>query len=85
MDKADAPKVFDLKKHIATGDRFTSGGIRSILITETGIRPDQLDMADVFAAIAALNHQPGDLQIFGDSYVYDPLPIPPVNTAGLNS
>ena len=85
MSIIDAPKVFDLRRHLSVGDRFTSGGIRDLLITETGILPDQLEMADVFAAIASLNQQPGDVQIFGDCYVYDPLPIPSVNTAGLNS
>ena len=84
MNKADALKDFDLRRHLSTGERFTSGGIRDLLSTETGILPDQLEMADVFAAIAALNQQPGDIQISGDSYVYDPLPIPPANTTRLN-
>ena len=84
MNKADALKDFDLRRHLSVGDRFTSRDIRNLLITETGIHPDQLDMADVFAAIASLNQQPGDIQISGDSYVYDPLPIPPANTTRLN-
>lgn len=85
MNKVDVLKAFDLRQHLSTGERFTSGGIRDLLITETGILPDQLEMADVFAAIAALNYQPGDVQILGARYVYNPLPILPANTAGLNS
>lgn len=84
MNKVDALKDFDLRRHLSTGDRFTSGGIRDLLITETGILPDQLEMADVFAAIAALNQQPGDVQILGARYIYNPLPIPPANTTRLN-
>jgi hypothetical protein len=84
MNKADALKAFDLRQHLSTGEKFTSGGIRDLLITETGILPDQLEMADVFSAIAALNQQPGDVQILGAHYVYDPLPIPPANTTRLN-
>lgn len=81
MNRGDV-KIFDLKIHFPDGGRFTSGEIKALIARELTVDPE---MGDVFAAISILNQQPGDVQISGDRYVYRPLPVPPVNTAGLNS
>jgi hypothetical protein len=83
MSNVDKPKPFDLTSHLSAGDRFTSGEIRSLMAGKLKVDSQQLEMADVYAAISALNRLRGDIEISGDRFVYNPLAMPPAKTAGL--
>lgn len=84
MNRIDEETIIDLRPYFPNGGRFTSGGIRDLIAKHEKIDPGKLNMAGVFAAIAALHQQQGEVQVDGGEYIFTPLSKPPVTMACFN-